>query len=92
MREAGLEVDVQNSNNFLELNYVINRSEFKLFSTNQSIDFMWCKAVKGQISGNSKRDMFSQSYENTGRKAFLHFHGAGLQTLHRPGSAPCLFR
>ena len=51
MREAGLEVPVPNSNNFLVSNYVINNSESVLLCTTQSIDFMLCKPVKGQICG-----------------------------------------
>ena len=51
VREAGLEVAVPNSNNFLMSNYVINSSESVLLCTTQSIDFMWCDSVKGQICG-----------------------------------------
>ena len=51
MREAGLEVAVPDLNNFLMLNYVINSSESVLLCTTQSINFMWCDSVKGQICG-----------------------------------------
>ena len=51
VREAGLEVAVPNSINFLMLNYVINSSESVLLYTTQSINFMLCDSVKGQICG-----------------------------------------
>ena len=50
VREAGLEVAVPNSINFLVSNYVINSSESVLLYTTQSIDFMLCDSVKGQKS------------------------------------------
>ena len=51
MREAGLEVAVSIFNNFLVSNYVINSSEPSILCTTQSIDFMLCDFVKGQICG-----------------------------------------
>ena len=51
VREAGLEVAVPNSNNFLVVNYVINSSESSVLCTTQSIDFMLCDSVKGQNCG-----------------------------------------
>ena len=53
VREAGLEVAAPNSNNFLELNYVINSSESGILCTIQSIKFMLCKAVKRQNCSQS---------------------------------------
>ena len=51
MREAGLEVAVPDFANFLVANYVINSSESVLLYTTQSINFMLCDSVKGQICG-----------------------------------------
>lgn len=53
VREAGLEVAVPNFNNFLVANHVINSSESGILCTTQSINFMWCDSVKGQICGQS---------------------------------------
>ena len=61
VREAGLEVAVPDLNNFLMLNYVINSSESILLCTTQSIDFMWCDSVKGQIRGQSL-SLYKASY------------------------------
>ncbi len=54
MREAGLEVAVPDFNNFLVLNHVTNSSESGILCASQSIDFMLCKAIKGQNCGQEK--------------------------------------